>query len=387
MHKRIGSKIFYAIMLLVIFCGSGYILSKTASATTVSGTSINYVVNYQEETITVVSGTGGSTKFYLSTDKQKTWELLESSTAVSSTITFDISNILKTKEVIIYFKGNKDTQPVEVTLQGEDKSLKVTYIVENSVGKLAYTTTKPVEFRKGANGNWKTITGNLDTTIYEVRGANLFFRTKATVTDRAGKVVKVKIPKRGSAPGVKVDGTELTLTGMKTGMQYRLSNSNTWLTFQETNKKELSIPNLLRITSIDVPMTGFTIEVRTAATDKKVASQIKVLDIPAQAGAPTSATVSFNAGTLTIQDASSSKPYEYIIVKAGEVSIVNYDYLQNATWKSVTSSKATKITKVGSNTLATGDYIYVRLKTTTDKTTKVVNLASTCLKIGVTSLN
>lgn len=387
MHKRIGSKIVFAIMLLVIFCGSGYILSKTASATTVSGTSVNYVVNYQEETITVASGTGGSNKFYLSTDKQKTWELLENSTAVSSTITFDISNILKTKEVIIYFKGNKDTQPVEVTLQGEDKSLKVTYIVENSVGKLTYTTTKPVEYRKGANGNWKTLTGNLDTTIYEVRGANLYFRTKATVTDRAGKVVKVKIPKRGSAPGVKVDGTELTLTGMKTGMQYRLSNSNTWLTFQETDKKEISIPSLLRITSIDVPVTGFTIEVRNAATDKKVASQIKVIDVPAQLAAPTSATVSFNAGTLTIQDASSSKPYEYTIVKAGEVSIVNFDYLQNATWKSVTSSKATKVTKVGNNTLATGDYIYVRLKTTTDKTTKAVNLASTCLKISVTSIN
>lgn len=387
MHKRIGSKIVFAIMLLVIFCGSGYILSKTAFANTASGTSVNYVVNYQEETITVASGTGGSNKFYLSTDKQKTWELLENSTTVSSTITFDISNILKTKEVIIYFKGNKDTQPVEVTLQGEDKSLKVTYIVENSVGKLTYTTTKPVEYRKGANGNWKTLTGNLDTTIYEVRGANLYFRTKATVTDRAGKVVKVKIPKRGSAPGVKVDGTELTLTGMKTGMQYRLSNSNTWLTFQETDKKEISIPSLLRITSIDVPVTGVTIEVRNAATDKKVASQIKVIDVPAQLAAPTSATVAFNTGTLTIQDASSSKPYEYTIVKAGEVSIVNFDYLKNATWKSVTSSKATKVTKVGNNTLATGDYIYVRLKTTTDKTTKVVNLASTCLKIGVTSIN
>ena len=366
-------------VLIMGLCG---IFSTTASATTVaSGTSVSVTVNYLNEVITVSAGSGGSNKFYLSTDKQKNWELLEGSTATAQTITFDISNILKAKEVIIYFKGNYDTNPVEFKLQGEDKSLKVTYGVEGGVGRIQYTSTKSLEYRKGANGNWLPVNGVIYTNLYEVRGANLYFRTKATETERAGKVVKVKIPKRGSAPSVKVDGTDFTITGMKSGMLYRLSNSNTWTEYKDTSKKFLSIPGLLNKTSIDERLYGFSIEVRNAATDKKVASQIKVLEVPAQASAPT--TASYNNGMLTITDATSSKPYEYTIVKAGEVARVDYEYLQNASWKSVTSSKATKVTSVGKNTLAVGDYLYVRLKTTTDKTTKLVHLASPCVKLEV----
>ena len=382
MYKRIGLKAIYAMVLGVLIMGLCGIFSTTASATTVaSGSSVSVVVNYLDEIITVSAGSGGSTKFYLSTDKQKNWELLEGSTATTTTITFDISSILKTKEVIIYLKGNKDSNPVEIKLQGEDKSLKATYGVEGGVGRIQYTSTKPLEYRKGTNGNWLPVNGIIYTNIYEVRGATLYFRTKATHAERAGKVVKVKIPKRGSAPSVKVDGSDFTITGMKPGMLYRLSNSNTWTEYKDTSKKFLSIPSLLSKTTIEERLTELTIEIRNPATDKKVASQIKVFEIPAQANAPT--TASYNSGMLTITDATSSKPYEYTIVKASEVARVNYEYLQNASWKSVTSSKATKVTSVGKNTLAVGDYLYVRLRTTTDKTTKLVHLASQCAKLEV----
>ena len=96
-----------------------------AFATSVTGSVVNVAVNYIEETATVTSY-AGSTKFYISIDKQKTWEDVP---LVGVNGVVDISGLLSSKAVDIYFKGNKDTGVKTVTLMAEPNTVTAAYVV------------------------------------------------------------------------------------------------------------------------------------------------------------------------------------------------------------------------------------------------------------------
>lgn len=360
--------------------------SPIPSPTEVPQTSVKIQMNYKTGKAIYSAGGGGSTKFYLSTNKKRTWELLDLHTNV-----IDLNGLLKSSDVKIYFKGNKDQEPVEVTLKGEKKGLKAAYTVVNGAGKVTLTgATGAVEYRIGKDGNWADwVDNNFTTAPYEITGVTLQYREKATEAERSGKIVSLKIPKRPAAPSVKVDGDKFVLTGMKPGtMQYRLnSTSNTapWTTYQPADGKSkyLDLVTLLlpANTPVNTKIPGATIEIRTMATEKKPASAVRTIEIPAQRSAPTTATVRLEGTTLTCTDASSSNQYEYTMLHVGETLD-----LQKAKWTTVRSSKPVLIKKTGKAETIPGDTMVIRLKVVKDSVTKEEGLPSQYLTLQITSI-
>jgi len=337
-----------------------------------TGSSVSFQIDYVNETVTILPGPGASTKFYISVDMGKNWELLDSNVV-------DISTILAKKPVILIVKGNRDTNPVSIPLKGEDSSLKVTYSIASGVGKITYTSTLPVEYRKGANGPWKSASNLMTTGIYELRGATLFFRTAAVAAEaRAGKPVTVKIPKRPAAPSVKVDGGKFMITGIKGGQtQYRVGDSVEWLTVPNvTTIKSLNISALLAptATGTNQPIPAGTIEFRSMGSDKKLHSAVKIIGIAPQASAPE--TIAVSGTSITVTDTDLKRNYEYTVVKNGATLNLN-----TAKWTSFTAKNSVVVKGA-----IVGDKILVRLKSTTDSTTKQVILASTYKEFPVTTV-
>jgi len=356
----------------LVILGITFATRQEAQATTVvTGTQVKVVVDYLEETAVVTAGTGGSTKFYISTDNEKSWEMIETYGII------DISTLLAKKEIIVCFKGNKDTVTNKVTLQAEDSTLKAAYVVTNGVGSITFSTTAQLEYRKGANGNWKTVI-DASTMMYEIKGATLFFRTPATTIKRAGKVISVKVSKRPAAPSVKVDGSKLIISGLNSGAtEYRIGDSPAWTPFKptDTKVKALDLTALLVTNAVaNVAIPAAIIEFHTVGSGKKVSSVIKIVEIPLQLTMP--AVVSVSGSSITINDADTKKAYEYTLVKKTAVFS-----LTTAKWTQITSARVTVDKKA-----EIGDKILVRIKSTVDKTTKQVIPASTYIEITITSV-
>jgi hypothetical protein len=357
------------LMLLLICCFvfSGFPEVNITHADTAL---VTVTANYIDEVVNVAS-INGSTKIYMSTDNQKTWELIDTSGVV------DISSLLTTKAVTIYFKGNKDTSVTQFPLPAEDQSLKVTYKITSGVGSIAATATgSAIEFRKGNNGAWKTATTPMSTAIYEIKGATLNFRTPATASTRAGKIVTIKIPKRPSAPSVKLDGSKLNISGLKSGeTQYRVGDSMDWITFTSSvsTVKYLTINTLLN-TAVNTATAAQTVEFRTVGSDKKLYSGTKLISIPAQPVYPD--TVTLTGTTLKVTSTDLKKQYEYTLVSKSSTLD-----LTTAKWTTFTAKNSVVVTKASLN-----DKIYVRAKSYTDSTTKQLVLASTYKEFVVSSI-
>lgn len=364
--------IFFAAVMLSLFLLS----TSRASASSAGQSMVNVTINYIEEVAVVTAGSGGSIKFYMSTDKQKSWDLLEPTGNGTSIV--DISTILQSKETTIYFKGNRDTLAKEVKLQGLDGSLKVTYTREGGEGKLVAQTSFPVEYRKGTNGTWRTATFPMSTTIYEVKGASLQFRTIATADRRAGKVITVKVPKKSSAPSVSVDGSKLEIKGLKNGeTQYRLGDSNVWQPFitADGKAKTMDLRSLIApTTTANTPLPAAVIEFRNVNDAKKTVSAVKIIELEAQPVFPETAILT--GTTLKITDSDTKRAYEYARAERN----TTFDP-KKAKWTTVTSLKPVIIPKA-----AVGDKIYVRVKTTTNKDTKKITPASLYKEMEVTSI-
>lgn len=378
-HKQEGSntssiKIILkkTLVFTILLCIVAFNPATTKVSNADSTNMVNVSVNFVDEVAYVTAGTGLSTKFYISTDNKKTWELLDSSTV-------DISTLLTTREKIIYFKGNKETNPAPLILPAENKTLTVAYKVASGEGRIEFTSAQTVEYRKGANGAWKTATSPMPTALYELKGATLNFRTVATTAVRAGKIVSVRVPKRPTAPSVKLDGSKLCITGMKTGeTQYRVGDNLVWTTFTplDKNTRTIDLSALLggsTVTNTQIP--AGTIELRTVGTDKKVNSASKVIEVPMQS-VMLGTTASVSGSSLSILDTNTKTAYEYTIVANGKVVD-----LSTAKWTTVTSAKMVIIPKVAIN-----DMVLVRLKSKTDSTTKQIIPASTYYPYTITSI-
>ena len=347
----------------------------------VSGVCVD--VDYINESIHVTKGPQNSTKFYYSQDKKKTWELIENPNGI-----LDLAVFMKSSDNILYFKGDKDEEIVELKIPKEDNSLKVSYYVENGVGKLKFVNNfGSLQYRKGTNGNWKTYITDLDLRDYEINGYTLQFRVMATTGKRAGRIVNVRIPRRQSAPTIKVDYSKFILTGFRNGTtQYRIAGSNNWITFvpvdTKTNYLDLQTLLLPKGTAQNtLPIPAAAIEVRNVANKNKVGSGIKLIDIHLQPTAPVTALVTLDGNKLTFTDASRYKPYEYFVLHAGEA--IN---LKTAKWKKVTTNKPIEIKKVGTASPVPGDVIYFRTASIMDAKTKIVTPASMYTSITITAI-
>ncbi len=356
------------VILSIIFSGLGRPEFTPAA--------VNVIVDYVNEIASVNVASGSSIRIYMSTDNKKTWEGLDYSVV-------DISTFMSTKDVSIFFKGNKDTDDnaTELKILAEVSTLKVSYQIEGGIGRITYPTTiGPVEYRKGANGPWILATNSMATAIYEVRGATLYFRTPATTILRAGKIVSVKIPKRPAAPSVKLDGSKLCISGLKIGeTQYRVGDAVAWTTFTSpiSSTKHIDLSSLVAATTTSTTtpaaIMATTVEFRTFGSDKKVTSAGKVINIPVQPTYPD--TIALTGSTLRITD-TTKRTYEYTIVKKGDSLNMN-----TAKWTTATTKNAVIIPKV-----SVDDKILVRAKSYTDPTTKQLVLASTYKEIPVTSI-
>lgn len=365
--KKLG---IFLLILVIVFVQSGQL--GVAYATTTTGTEVSVTIDYLEETAFVSAGSSGSTKLYISTDNQKNWELIDPTGVV------DLSSILQTKDVTIYFKGNKDTQAKGVMLKGENKDLKVTYTVFNGEGKVDLNIGTGVIYRKGVDGIWKTATPGMSTTIYELKGATLYFRLQATSYSRAGKVVSLKIPKRPTAPSVKLDGSKLSITGLKAKeTQYRIGDNTTWTTFlpTDTKSKSIDLSTLIGTSSIsNIALPAGVIELRTIGSVKKATSAVKVIEVAAQRIVPDAITVS--GSTISISDTVTTNVYEYTKVERN--AIFN---MATAKWTAIPSKKSAVVPKI-----AIGDKVLVRLKSITDSKTKQIIIASTYKEFTISSL-
>jgi len=352
------------LLFTVILCFIAYgFIQKDFTSSAAEG-QVGVQINYLEEVANITPGSGLSTKYYMSTDGKKTWEYIDTYGIV------DISALLKAKETTIYFKGNKDITPLSVTLLPEDKSFQASYKIIGGEGKISFSgATLPVEYRKGANGQWKAATDLMPTALYEMKGATLYFRTTATAMKRAGSMVTIKIAKRATAPSVKLDGSKLYITGFLSGVtQYRVGDSSAWIMFITTDPKikSMDLKSLLGASlPINTPIPAGVIEVRTIATEKKVASAVKVIEVPLQQSVPD--TIQLNGTTITITDTDTSKKYEY--AKIDKTTIFD---MKTAKWTAIPTSKVVVVKKT-----FVGDKILVRLKSATDATSKMVIPAST----------
>lgn len=320
--------------------------------------------NYANQTVNITSN-GGSTKFYMSTDN-KNWELIDAGD-------LDITPYLTTKAVTLNFKGNKDAA-TSIILPAEEKSFVPLYKIVAGVGKIEYSSNLGVQYRNGPNGIWQSVTGGaISTSMFEVRGATLFFRTTPTATVRAGKIVSVKVPKRPTAPSAKLDYTKLCITGVKANeTKYRIGDNLTWTLVPVVNGANyIDVSTLLGgSTAANVAIPAGTIELMTSGNDKKLNSAVRVIEVPLQPTLDPSI-VSLTGTTLKVTD--TTKTYEYT-----KIAVTDTLDFNKARWTTIPSSGIAIV----KNTVV-NDKIYVRIKSTTDKTTKIVSLPSTYVLLTV----
>lgn len=369
---NIGKSFKKVLIIFMVLCIIFNSFTKIKVSSADANSQVTVKIDYLEQMAYITPGT--NTKLYFSSDDGKTWELIEPFGVL------DISNLMQTKADDLYFKGNKDLKPTIVTLQALDSTLKATYSIVNGEGLITLTGfTSAVEYRKGTSGQWKPASTTMPTASYEMRGATLYFRTIATTVKRAGKEISLKVAKKPSAPSVKLDGSKLYITGLTVGAtQYRVGDNTVWLPFSptDTKVKSIDLTALFAVTgsALNTPIPAGTVEFRTMATTKKVASAIKVIGVPLQPSTPENVTLV--GTTLSIQDTNLKKAYEY--TKVEKLGVLN---IKTARWTSITAARSVVIPKA-----LVDEKIIVRVKSIVDPVSKILIPASTYKELKISSI-
>ena len=219
------------------------------------------------------------------------------------------------------------------------------------------------------DGNWKTLKeffGNKDKLengddknvnkklkVLGQSGSSLSFRYKGTATTWASKESKVKIPTQAKAPNVKVDDVKNT-TSIKKGMEYKVAENTpekiaaaNWTPYNETKALDF---NTIKPKG-DEAKKDYVLIVRTAATDKKIASKYTTVMLKKAADAlafpenlnGTSAKFDENKVTLelavkydinkgaVLTNNNADKAYEYAFGKEAEADKLKWNTLKAGT--------------------------------------------------------
>ena len=387
--QRNKVKLFVSLFIMSI---AVLILSKSAYAENASITVKE--INYEESTITL-QVKDNDTVVYFSDSNKKVWDAIPGKVGNDKTITMDISWISISSNYVINFKADYSTNIVSVTLPKQVTSFKAAFNKIKGTVTFSGAGNRTIEWRKSASTAWSN--ADLDTLPTELAylfsyGAKVCFRLApingygiSNVGYRASKEVSVTIPRKSSAPTIKVDGSSFYITLMK-GISYRrlYSNGTTtdWTTVNNTTDYLLSnIASDTMFTSNSAIQKEVVLQFMKNATSTSQVSLVSTISIPMQEG-PLDKVVdgielSYTSAaslSLLVKAASSTKPYEYIMIKAGEV--LNY---QEAKWTTISSSTAVSINE---KSAPNGSHIYVRKKSLEAKDTIGFTLAS--VEIDVT---
>ncbi len=243
----------------------------------------------------------------------------------------DLSFLKREKDNYIRLYGNYSEYPITIKIPAVNTAVKAKFDPVNGIVKMYdYTdksdvtqfTTEPIEYRN-AYGNWQeyiyvadSYDAYGDLSMYQQRGATLYFRLKAEAAQRLqvvapnptyndvedvdgedipvyetssfpGKEVKVAIPQLPSAPKVSVDYSRQRVVLPK-GTQYRMvaagnNNDMQWVSAKKATSLQLELEDL---TERFGKKDNSTLEVRYAKTEKNPASKVNRIRI-AMGSAPT----------------------------------------------------------------------------------------------------
>ena len=224
--------------------------------------------------------------------------------------------------------------------------------------------TLDLQFKKGANGQWKSISElkNVTWETMKSSGATVYFRINAENQNiqktgrRYSKEVKIKLAV-SKAPAGKIDSSKLTIN-FKNGMQFRLSGGldTSWKTVlpfdalsktedpirdvniaklyeagkenTSTKTNEITLADCYKALGVVEPTGTEIIEVdyRMAPTEKKAASRSGTIALMAQMDAPVvvltadAKGVKFESILSHADDKTLNPTYEYMILLADDLS-------------------------------------------------------------------
>ena len=379
--------LFSVLFILAVLC-TGTVSARAEEASAVSVGEIDY------ENYTMILNYHGNATIYMSTDNRKTWNEVDgeiNGTGDSRTVKMDISWVSAASDVKLYFKGNSDKTEVDVTLPKTDTSFKVKFDKINTDFVMTNeTSATSFMWRKNTDYTWTEVPFDTASSEYKsflaavenlrFKGAKLVFRTgqvKGTnaenVGSRPSKEVTVSITKYGTAPSIKLNVVKLTLN-TKESYEYTTDlASGTW----NSCEKGMSLADIAPGTLLkDGNASAVTVYFRVAQTEKKAASLISSITIPAQTAAPDAGA----AGTdvecsenttkkkyeLSFKTASSDNMFEYCVVTPDKT----FD-LSKAKWKTVKASKTILITQ---KSAPDGSVVYFRFKGTAENLKKKIAL-------------
>lgn len=397
--KKIERKWQSTFILFVLMLFSSFLFadpSITTYAATAAEVEIT-AIDYEKLTLTLKPN--GNNIVYFSTNKTK-WSEVEAKDNTQLDWVMDISWVSASKEVTLYFKGDIETEIVEVKLPKMNTSIKAKFDkVDGTITFSNIGNAEHFQWRKNTDYTWHTVPLDETHTDYKafikqletfrVKGAKIVIRTVSvngtptSLGERPSKEITVSITKRGNVPSVKVNIKTLKLnTTVK--QEYSEDNGTTWKECFKTMELADIAPSVLY--NNGTPGTDKTILFRTIATNTAPHSKVLTLNIPGQKKAPViggkeSSTVSCYTEDdkyffLQFKDASANLQYEYVIIKPGKEFNAT-----KAAWKTVKNSKLIKMSK---KSVPEGTTVYIRYKGVAQNVSKGIELQ---LPSGYNSLN
>ena len=405
-HKK-WKPVFTALAALVLLCiglGSAYMVTHGAASVTITD------IDYDNLTMTIQGNAADSQIFFATSASAAIWDEVPGSLDDKHRIVMDISFVSLTSNYTLYLKGDRSTDPIKVVFPKQNTAFKVTHNkADHTLRMVNLGSAKTVYYKKSTSEDWilynyndsqaQKEMANLIETLC-LKGATLQFRagqirgeSQSNTGTRPSNPFSLTIPKRASAPAVKLDYDKLTFN-MKKTYEYKRPEEEIWTTAATTSLYlEDALPNAMHDAYVNTvindpslePGDTLSIDVRIKATSSRVASQTKTIAVPGQEKTYITYTDE-NTGetknhiyleytgseqcrikfeTLAIKDAfgrdvtlsvpSSSNVYEYTVVKKGEALNTH-----TANWNSITSA-TTNLTK---SKVPTGSSLYIRKKAT-----------------------
>ncbi|MBO4496589.1 MAG: hypothetical protein J5739_00130 [Lachnospiraceae bacterium] len=360
----------------ILSCLLGIVaFSVNAEASEASAVVIG-VTDYEALTMEIIRN--GNTIIYSSLDNKKTWNEVEG-TVSGDKLIMDIQFADATKNVDIWLKGDKETKVVKVTIPKQSVAFKAKY--DRATGRFemsGYDDKTQFRWRKSSDYNYKTVDINPNSSsniafckevdALGIKGAKIYIGLtgkNGTGIDDMGarpcKEVLITIPKKASAPNIKLNTTKLTFNTRET-MEYQLVGSgSTW----KACKKNMSLAEIAPAALVENGAKNVSVKFRTAATSSKPASLECFVTVKAQRTGPSigaSGDVTVAAGTgklagktvVTFVNTSKELPIEYKIVKPGETIDITKG------WKLI--KQAGKTVNFTEKKLPKGSKILVRYK-------------------------
>lgn len=394
-------------MLTALFAVLALALILAPAKRALADTTANQVkeIDYDELTITF----NGSESFFYSekeidADSEDWKELFGEYVTVDGTsyLRADISWVAATSDKTIYFKDGSG-KVFSVDFPKKNSSVKVKF--DKATGEVDITgadEAKSFQWRKKTDYTWHTVSleeteeakaqyDNFlkDLDALRIKAASLIVRipqvkgtSENSVGQRPSKECTVSIAKRANAPSLKINMKKFTVN-TTAKMEYYVESTRKW----ESCEKAMTVEDLFGKVGPEATTDSVTVKVRTAATEKKPYSKTATITLETSKKTPDPTVgdakqdayyvLSKNTVLLTMTKATSSVPYEYTIVSAGET----LDYY-GAKWKTVKKRTAIKIAE---SKCSAGDTIYVRVKGVAGNTKKGITAkmpsAATALKV------